>query len=135
MKTGKVQWEHPDPNYHPRKYELPPKDGSFPPYETLSYVWGGGKKTAVVTVERPNEQGPARLFVTESLITALRYLRYPRKKRTLWIDAICLNQADKKELGQQVPRMGDIYHHAYTGKPQTLEVLFVLLFFCRIQVL
>ncbi|KAE9381609.1 heterokaryon incompatibility protein [Stipitochalara longipes BDJ] len=115
MKTGKVQWEHPDSNYNPRKYQLPPKDGSFPPYETLSYVWGSSKKSAAVTVERPNDEGPARLCVTESLITALRYLRYPQKKRTLWIDAICLNQADNTELSQQVPRMGDIYRHAYTG--------------------
>jgi hypothetical protein len=115
METGKVQWEHPNPNFHRRKYELPPKDGSFPPYETLSYVWGGYEKSAVVTVERPDKQGPARLPVTESLVTALRYLRYTQNPRTLWIDAICLNQADYTELSQQVPRMGEIYRLAYTG--------------------
>lgn len=115
MKTGKVQWEHPDPNYHPRKYVLPPKDGSFPPYETLSYVWGNPAMTAVVTVERPEQQGPARIRVTKSLITALRYLRLAQKPRTLWIDALCLNQTDHIELSQQVPRMGEIYRLAYTG--------------------
>jgi hypothetical protein len=66
-------------------------------------------------VERGDDKGPARLHVTESLVTALRYLRWWPKTRTLWIDAICLNQSDKTELAQQVPRMGEIYFHAYHG--------------------
>ncbi|CAN8101822.1 unnamed protein product [Discula destructiva] len=118
MKTGKLQWEHPSSPLHPRKtshYEVPFKDGSFPPYETLSYVWGSPDKSSVVAVDRPGEEGPARLAVTESLITALRYLRHKQQKRNLWIDAICLNQADYTELSQQVPRRGEIYRLAYTG--------------------
>ncbi|KAK1573798.1 heterokaryon incompatibility protein [Colletotrichum navitas] len=109
MKTGKTQWEHPRTKLHPRRtiqYEVPPKDASFPQYETLSYVWGSSAKTAVITVDRPDKEGLARLAVTESLIT---------NKRNLWIDAICLNQSDNFEMGQQVPRMGEIYLHAYTG--------------------
>lgn len=113
MKTGKIQWEHPVSNFQLRQYELPTKDGSFPAYETLSYVWGSSVKSAVVTID--SAKGPARLGVTESLITALRYLRYTDKPRTLWIDAICLNQEDYIELSQHVPRMGDIYRLAYTG--------------------
>lgn len=66
-------------------------------------------------VDQPEEVGNARLAITQSLITALRYLRYEKQKRNLWIDALCLNQADTKELGQQVPRMGEIYRLAYTG--------------------
>jgi hypothetical protein len=31
------------------------------------------------------------------------------------IDRLCLNQADKTELNQQVLRMGEINHLAYTG--------------------
>jgi hypothetical protein len=116
MKTGKVQWEHPDRDFDPRRYELVPKDGSFPPYSTLSYVWGSNEKTAVVTVDRDEEYGgPARLAVTESLITALRYLRKVDQPRTLWVDAICLNQDDKLELSQQVPRMGEIYRLSHGG--------------------
>ncbi|KAK1954614.1 hypothetical protein LY78DRAFT_686808 [Colletotrichum sublineola] len=91
MKTGKTQWEHPRTKLHPRRtiqYEVPPKDASFPQYETLSYVWGPSSKAAVITVDRPDKEGLARLAVTESLITALRYLRYPQNKRNLWIDAI-----------------------------------------------
>lgn len=94
---------------------MPPKDGSFPHYETLSYVWGPDSKSAAVKVDRPGNDGPARLAVTETLLTALRYLRRGVRKRNLWIDALCLNQADKLELSQQVPRMGEIYHLAYNG--------------------
>ncbi|KDN68217.1 putative heterokaryon incompatibility protein [Colletotrichum sublineola] len=95
MKTGKTQWEHPRTKLHPRRtiqYEVPPKDASFPQYETLSYVWGPSSKAAVITVDRPDKEGLARLAVTESLITALRYLRYPQNKRNLWIDAIVVSE-------------------------------------------
>lgn len=118
MKTGSVQWQHPKANFHPRrtsKYEVPPKDGSFPHYETLSYVWGPDKKTGIVKVDGTGHEGPARLAVTETLLTALRYLRQSDRKRNLWIDALCLNQADKYELSQLVPRMGEIYRLSYNG--------------------
>jgi hypothetical protein len=32
--------------------------------------------------------------------------------RYLWIDAICLNQADEAEKSQQIPLMGEIYQQA-----------------------
>ncbi|GAB7359840.1 hypothetical protein MBLNU230_g7369t1 [Neophaeotheca triangularis] len=59
--------------------------------------------------------GSYKLPVTQSLATALRYLRYPDRERTLWIDAICLNQTDYEELSRQVPRMYDIYRLAHNG--------------------
>jgi len=43
----------------------------------------------------------------------VRFLRYPGQTRTLWIDAICLNQSDNDELNKQVPRMHDIYRLAW----------------------
>ncbi|OAL43523.1 hypothetical protein IQ07DRAFT_580167 [Pyrenochaeta sp. DS3sAY3a] len=43
---------------------------------------------------------------------ALRHLRYPDKPRTLWVDAISINQDDLLERSQQVNRMGSIYTYA-----------------------
>jgi hypothetical protein len=39
-------------------------------------------------------------------------LRLDDRDRYLWIDAICVNQADKEERSQQVQQMGKIYSHA-----------------------
>ncbi|KAK0611754.1 heterokaryon incompatibility protein-domain-containing protein, partial [Immersiella caudata] len=76
-----------------------------PPYEALSYVWG------------PPSQGPQpelfladhSLFITPNLSTALRYLRHESQTRVLWVDAVCINQADNHEKTFQVRRMRDIY--------------------------
>lgn len=42
----------------------------------------------------------------------LKYLRYPDKTRSLWVDAICINQGDIPEKNTQVPRMADIFRLA-----------------------
>jgi hypothetical protein len=39
----------------------------------------------------------------------LRYFRRTLSPLNLWVDAVCLNQADKEEIESQVPRMGYIY--------------------------
>ncbi|KAH8896638.1 hypothetical protein GQ53DRAFT_778654 [Thozetella sp. PMI_491] len=44
--------------------------------------------------------------------SALLNLRQPDKKRTIWIDAICINQADTSERNHQVSIIGDIYRGA-----------------------
>ena len=49
--------------------------------------------------------------VTTNLEAALRVLR-ARRFDTLWIDAVCINQADLVERGLQVTRMGLIYSKA-----------------------
>ncbi|KAF2143538.1 uncharacterized protein K452DRAFT_224862, partial [Aplosporella prunicola CBS 121167] len=77
------------------------------PYEALSYVWGDPMKTRPITVNgRP-------LDVTENLEAALRELRFSNGKiRILWIDAVCINQADSEEKGHQVGMMDVIYKKA-----------------------
>ncbi|OTA92627.1 hypothetical protein M434DRAFT_74249, partial [Hypoxylon sp. CO27-5] len=47
--------------------------------------------------------------VTENLYYALRRLRYTSSPRTMWIDAICINQRDNDEKSIQVNMMGTIY--------------------------
>jgi len=74
-----------------------------PKFEALSYVWGEEKSKNPITVDgRPTE-------ITANLEAALRALRHTDTLRTLWIDAICINQEDVGEKNIQLPLMGKIY--------------------------
>jgi hypothetical protein len=53
------------------------------------------------------------LNVRKNVVEMLRYLRKNTTKRYLWVDAICINQADAIEKGTQVSMMGSIYAQAY----------------------
>jgi len=74
-----------------------------PIYEALSYVWGDPKLQSTLQIEG------ARLKVTNNLELALRYLRLPDKPRTIWVDAICIDQSNIEERNQQVRLMKSIY--------------------------
>lgn len=76
------------------------------PFDALSYTWGDHG-----TLRRIAVRGRKRcsLHVTENLESALRHLRYPDRKKILWIDALCINQRDRDERSSQVMRMGAIY--------------------------
>ena len=74
-----------------------------PLYETISYVWGDPAKLA--SIELSGEY----LRVPHNTHAALQRMRLGDKPRTLWIDAICINQDDIHERGQQVLLMGRIY--------------------------
>ncbi|KAK4040174.1 heterokaryon incompatibility protein-domain-containing protein [Parachaetomium inaequale] len=50
--------------------------------------------------------------VTTNLEMALRYLRSEKRVRTVWVDAVCINQADEEEKRAQVQRMDLIYANA-----------------------
>ncbi|KAL3587424.1 hypothetical protein FPOAC2_13321 [Fusarium poae] len=52
------------------------------------------------------------LSVRENLYAALSHLRDRSIERIIWIDAICINQGDLKEKGQQVQSMAKIYSKA-----------------------
>lgn len=75
-------------------------------YEALSYVWG----VTVFPHKISMDQKP--FYVTYNLHTALKELRFPDRKRYLWIDAICINQHDYTEKASQVQMMRDIYAKA-----------------------
>jgi hypothetical protein len=49
------------------------------------------------------------LSITANLAQALPYLQLEEEERVLWIDAICIDQENLTERGQQVGRMADIY--------------------------
>jgi hypothetical protein len=74
-----------------------------PEYEALSYVWGDQNVTEDIFI---HDQPRA---VTKNLELALRYIRLPKKKRILWVDALCINQSHVPEKNDQVAQMRDIY--------------------------
>lgn len=78
-------------------------------YEALSYTWGlpGNEDTVVV------EGSPAtQLSIRKNLGTALRHLRDGTSSRSLWIDAISINQEDNMEKLHQVQKMSEIFQSA-----------------------
>ncbi|KAK3339793.1 heterokaryon incompatibility protein-domain-containing protein [Lasiosphaeria hispida] len=76
-------------------------------YEALSYCWGDAVHNRVTTV-----CNGVTFTVGENLGAALLRLRLPEAPRTLWIDAVCINQDDLAERAQQVGYMRDIYRHS-----------------------
>ena len=90
----------------PVRAELQPAelDVDDPPqYETISYCWGDRTITGTIYL---NEK---RVAVPASSVAALRCVRLPDRARVVWIDAICINQADLDERAQQVAMMSDVY--------------------------
>jgi len=76
-------------------------------YEALSYTWGTTKSSVLYIGESKHT-----LEVTDNLAIALRHLRYPTEWRTMWIDAICIDQSNLDECSEQVAIMADIYRLA-----------------------
>lgn len=76
-----------------------------PQYSALSYCWGDPQFTTPIKVA-----GHA-VRVTVKLDAALRELR-DRRITAIWVDALCINQADLYERSQQVLQMGNIYSGA-----------------------
>ncbi|EXA44155.1 hypothetical protein FOVG_05658 [Fusarium oxysporum f. sp. pisi HDV247] len=74
-----------------------------PVYEALSYCWGDSSQLQEIKCNNEAFQ------VTENLLRALQHLRNEHTERTLWIDAICINQKDLEERQSQVKHMKDIY--------------------------
>lgn len=82
-----------------------------PNFEALSYAWGSINNREKILVG-PFADRFKSLAINKSLEEALRYLRYADRERTLWIDAICVNQDDLEERSSQVQKMANIYTKA-----------------------
>ncbi|KAL7756813.1 hypothetical protein ACKLNR_013806 [Fusarium oxysporum f. sp. zingiberi] len=95
---------------------------SNPDFEALSYTWGGPGNSCNISL------GNHDFLVEDNAAAALRRLRWKMKKRVLWIDAICINQADVDEKNEQVPLMQKIYGQAqnvlvWLGEPTDGSIL------------
>ncbi|RSL60806.1 hypothetical protein CEP53_005309 [Fusarium sp. AF-6] len=75
-------------------------------YSALSYVWGDSYAGEMINVDG------RVLYITASLHEALEHLRDRNEDKTLWTDAICIDQTNTMERGHQVALMGRIYKHA-----------------------
>ncbi|KAG4440574.1 hypothetical protein IFR05_003941 [Cadophora sp. M221] len=84
---------------------------NVPEYEALSYTWGSADYPKMIRVgDAPLDR--TALEITGNLAQALPYLRHASERRTLWIDAICVNQQNLQERSSQVKRMPDLYSKA-----------------------
>lgn len=99
--------------------QVPFDEAQTPTYDALSYVWGSPENPHRIQVQTATElgqtdisQGSGQLEVTRNLAVALRHLRHEQESRTLWIDAICIDQSNLAERSQQVAIMGKIYQLA-----------------------
>ena len=75
----------------------------LPQYETISYSWGTSKATGNIVLNGKRRKVPA------SSKAAIKRMRLPDTDRVLWIDALCINQADPRERGHQVGLMHKVY--------------------------
>ena len=82
-------------------------------YAALSYSWGMNEdgddsKCRTITV-----QG-ASLAITQNLFEGLQRLLSSEEPEPLrlWVDAVCINQADTREQSTQVAMMAEIYSNA-----------------------
>lgn len=66
-------------------YQLDSDDAE---YEALSWIWGSPSNSTVLVYKGQN------ISTRKSLDDALRDFRYADRTRTLWVDALCINQED-----------------------------------------
>ena len=79
------------------------------PYEALSYAWGTPEKRRSLAIDGEE------VLISENLYDALQSLHFDssnNRYRTIWVDALCINQQDNDEQGSQVRQMGEIYSKA-----------------------
>ena len=79
-------------------------------FVALSYVWGDPTAKCAIYI------GESSVLVPVNLEAALRQLRNHNRVQQgfrIWIDALCINQADLVERAIQVLRMKDIYARAW----------------------
>jgi hypothetical protein len=82
------------------------RSAPFQPYEALSYAWGDPNLTSEILVNG------LPFSITRNLEHALRSLRLDGATRTLWVDAICIDQSQVLERNHQVAQMHEIYAEA-----------------------
>lgn len=115
--TWKASWIHPDSSINTSLYRKElgshiPKIGGQG-YEALSYTWRSNDPDEDAIVQDGSEESSSTsLQLGGNLACALRHLRQRDTVRTLWIDAICINQSNLEERGKQVARMASIYKSA-----------------------
>lgn len=78
-----------------------------PVYEALSYTWGDPNEPRGFIVCNGDS-----IPVANNLKAAFQRLRLPNEIRSIWADAICINQNDIPERNAQVQLMSQVYRKA-----------------------
>ncbi|KAF7672699.1 hypothetical protein GT037_009200 [Alternaria burnsii] len=78
-------------------------DNPVPVYETISYCWGPPRAPSTIKLNGRLTPVPA------SSEAAIRRMRLSDRPRTLWIDAICIDQSSVTERSAQVAFMSTVY--------------------------
>lgn len=73
------------------------QDGPTPKYEAISYVWSEHVGTTTITIN-----GTLVKDAPASAVNVLKQFRTETDTRRLWIDALCINQANIDERSSQV---------------------------------
>jgi hypothetical protein len=73
------------------------------PYTAISYAWGTDNLTNDIVVDNK------RVSITKSAYAVLAAMRSYSSPKTIWIDAICINQTREVEKKRQIPLMTVIY--------------------------
>jgi heterokaryon incompatibility protein (HET) len=77
-----------------------------PRYEAMSYTWGSSELFKRILVDGK------WMEVTLSAYELLQSRASILEPKILWLDCICINQADVQEKNVQIPLMGEIYSRA-----------------------
>lgn len=76
-------------------------------FEAVSYVQGCSTFPEILGCVTGRSHSD--LSITPNLSNALRHFRLSNANRTLWVDAVCINQEDAQEKGSQTARIGSIF--------------------------
>ncbi|KAH6672384.1 heterokaryon incompatibility protein-domain-containing protein [Halenospora varia] len=79
-------------------------------YEALSWCWGNGARNHKIIIRCGVSTFAS--MIPQNLLEALMELRLEKSVRTLWVDALCINQEDPEEKSIQIPMMSPIYRRA-----------------------
>lgn len=79
-----------------------------PNFTAISYVWSSPEPDWTIPCSGIN------IPISASGHSALQHLRTSHETFTIWIDGICIDQANNKEKEHQIPLMKDIYSQAAT---------------------
>ncbi|KAL1615372.1 hypothetical protein SLS56_011839, partial [Neofusicoccum ribis] len=106
--TIRVLTLEPAQEYHARlRGHLQLVDLRRPPkYQAISYRWSDPTPDYNMMIEN------SILVTTRSASIALKRIRDRDKSVTVWIDAVCIDQRDRIERGQQVQLVGRIFKQA-----------------------
>lgn len=81
-------------------------------YEALSYAWDSKDNPKPIYIQSDDKSDNSAYYVRANLYAALLHLRNHTTDRIIWVDAICINQEDDVEKGQQVQSMAKIFAKA-----------------------